>query len=334
MKTVFVTGGGGYISTHTCLELLRAGYGVVVVDSVRAEALNRVESIAYRSLWAVKADVRDRQALSKIFKDFDIDAVVHSAGLNSIPASVANPDLYKDVNLQGTVALCEVMEQHGVRDVVFTSSAAVYGIDSDAPISETADTEPTSPLGQSKLAAENHLRELCETAEWNAVALRCFNPAGAHRSGQIGEDPKGGLGSIAACIGRVARGQRDKFLVYGKDYPTRDGTAIRDYVHVVDLARGHVKAIDYLEKKRGFTAINLGSGKGYTVLEFLKAFEKATGQQIQHDFKPPRKGDLGKYFASIARAEQELDWRPEYELDQMLRDTWNWQQRNPEGYRS
>jgi UDP-glucose 4-epimerase len=333
LKTVFVTGGGGYISTHTCVELLRAGYGVVVVDSVRAEALNRVEKITYKDLWCVKADVRDQDALDRIFKDFSIDFVIHSAGLNSIPASVANPKLYTDVNLGGTVALCDVMEQHGVRDIVFTSSAAVYGVDSDKPIAETADTTPSTPYGEAKLAAENHLRELCEAASWNAVALRCFNPAGAHPSGQIGEDPKGGVGSITPCIARVATGKRNKFMICGRDYNTGDGTAVRDYVHVVDLARGHVKALDLLGKKCGFKAFNLGTGKGHSVLEVLRTFEEVMGKKIPYEFKAAREGDLGQYIANPDLAATELDWRPEYGLEDMVRDAWNWQQKNPDGYR-
>ena len=333
MKTVFVTGGGGYISTHTCVELLRAGYGVVVVDSVRAEALNRVEKITYKDLWAVKADVRDQNALDRIFTDFSIDMVVHSAGLNSIPASVAAPERTMDVNLGGTVALCEVMEKHKVRDIVFTSSAAVYGIDREAPIAETDETTPNTPYGESKLKAEDHLRELCETSGWNVMALRCFNPAGAHPSGLIGEDPKGGVGSITPCIARVATGKRPKFLVAGRDYPTRDGTAMRDYVHVVDLARGHMKAVDLLEKKPGFMAINLGTGQGHTVLELLKAFEKVVGKKIPSEFKAAREGDLGQYVADNSLAAKVLGWQPEFGLDDMARDAWNWQQKNPEGYR-
>ncbi len=334
MKTVFVTGGGGYISTHTCVELLHSGYGVVVVDNQRAGALSRVEEITYRNLWTVKADVRDQQVLERLFKDFDIDLVIHAAGLNSIPASIANPDLYNAVNVEGTIALCDVMEQFKVRDIVLTSSAAVYGIDSAEPIPETADLQPTNPYGESKLAAENHLRERCEAQDWNAVALRCFNPAGAFHTGKLGEDPKLGVGSISACISRVLTGKRDRFTVHGKDYATHNGTAVRDYVHVMDLARGHVKALELLEKKNGFTPINLGTGKGHTVLEVLRCFEEVAGQKIPHAFGPAREGDLGQFIADIARAEEELDWRPEFDLEQMVRDAWNWFQHNPDGYSS
>lgn len=332
MKTVFVTGGGGYISTHTCVELLNSGYGVVVVDNERASALSRVEEITYRKLYTVDADVRDERVLERLFRDVGIDLVIHAAGLNSIPASIADPERYMEVNLNGTIALCDMMEKYRVRDIVFTSSAAVYGLDGEGQIAESADTQPNTPYGESKLAAENHLRERCEAQGWNAVALRCFNPAGAHPTGKIGEDPKGGVGSLSTCLARVLAGKRERFVVHGSDYGTQDGTAVRDYIHVVDLARGHVKALDLLERQSGFTAINLGTGKGHSVLDVLGYFEKVSGQKIPYDLGAGREGDLGQFVADIGQAQAQLDWKPEYDLEQMVRDAWNWYRQNPDGY--
>jgi UDP-glucose 4-epimerase len=338
LKNILVTGGAGYIGSHTCVELLEAGYGVVVVDNLDngfEEALVRVEQIALRDLMYVNADIRDPLAMDKVFADFSIDAVIHFAGLKSVPESVEKPELYYEVNLGGSIALCDAMERHGVRNMVFSSSATVYGFNSYEPITEYADTRPVQPYGKTKLAVEKHLRERCEAGSgWNAVALRYFNPVGAHPSGLIGENPRGEPNNLTPYITQVAVGKREKLMIYGRDYHTKDGTGVRDYIHVVDVARGHVRALDLLEEDRNFMALNLGTGKPYSVLEVLTAFERAVGRKIPFEYAPAREGDLAIYFADVHQAEMELGWRTQHDMDDMARDAWNWQQKNPEGYES
>jgi UDP-glucose 4-epimerase len=335
LKTILVTGGAGYIGAHTCVELLEAGYDVVVVDNLATgseEALRRVEKLSYRDLMFVEADARDAGAMDRTFADFPIDAVVHFAGLKSVAESVENPELYFDVNLGGSIALCDAMERHGVRNIVYSSSATVYGISSSEPIPEYAQTQPAQPYGKTKLAVERHLKDCCENAHWNAVCLRYFNPVGAHPSGLIGEDPKGTPSNLAPYLTQVAAGFRDKLMVFGDDYPTHDGTGVRDYIHVVDLAQGHVKALDLLKEKRGFKVLNLGTGRPYSVLEVHAAFEKAVGEPIPYEIAPRRDGDIAEYFADTALAEMELGWEARLDIEDMARDAWNWQLKNPEGY--
>ncbi len=336
MKTILVTGGAGYIGSHTCAELLATGYGVVVLDNLDngcEAALRRVEQITHRKPVFVQADVRDKDALDRVFREFSIDATVHFAGLKSVAESVANPALYYDVNLGGSVALCDVMDSHGVRDIVFSSSATVYGVSSDDPIPEHAEKQPAQPYGETKLAVEHHLEELCgENAGWNAVCLRYFNPLGAHPSGLMGEDPRGIPNNLAPYITQVAAGFRDRLMVFGNDYPTRDGTGMRDYIHVVDLARGHAAAIRFLDENPGFMPLNLGTGRPYSVLEVLAAFERAVGEEIPYEIAPRRDGDIAIYFADTTKAEKALGWTADFDMDDMAHHAWHWQSKNPEGY--
>ncbi len=338
MKTILVTGGAGYIGSHTCVELLEAGYAVVVVDnfeSGRQEALRRVEKISFRDLLFVQADVRDKDALDGVFNDFPIDAVIHFAGLKSVAESVENPELYFDINMGGSINLCDVMEAHGVKDIVFSSSATVYGISSNEPLPEYADTNPAQPYGKTKLAVERHLKSLHDKdSDWNCIALRYFNPVGAHPSGLIGEDPKGTPNNLAPFITQVAAGFREKLMVFGDDYDTPDGTGVRDYIHVVDLAKGHVAALDLLKEKRGYMAMNLGTGRPYSVLEVHAAFEKAVGEPIPYEVAPRRDGDIDMYFADTALAEMEMGWVARLDIEDMAQDAWNWQSKNPDGYPS
>jgi len=336
LKKILVTGGAGYIGSHTCVELLAAGREVVVLDNLcnaSEEALRRVQTISGRTIEFVRGDVRDRAALDALFEAHPIEAVVHFAGLKSVAESVAQPELYFDNNLRGSQVLCEAMAAHGVRNIVFSSTASVYGFPSNEPIPETAPTNPAQPYGETKLAVERHLHQLC-TADpsWNAISLRYFNPVGAHPSGLIGEDPGGIPNNLAPFITQVAIGKRDKLLVWGDDWPTADGTGVRDYIHVVDLARGHVHALNLLPDNPGELVLNLGTGRPYSVLEVHSAFERAVGRAIPYEIRGRREGDIAIYFADPGRANALLGWQATLDIDDMARDAWNWQQHNPNGY--
>jgi UDP-glucose 4-epimerase len=336
VNTILVTGGAGYIGSHTCLELLEAGYAVVAVDNLcnaTADSLVRVQSITGKSLVFHQADVRDAGALSGIFAEHAIDAVIHFAGLKAVGESVQYPEKYFDYNLHGSQTLTGAMTDAGVFNLVFSSSATVYGISSDEPLTEDLPTHPANPYGDTKLAVEQHLHQLCEADQrWNAVSLRYFNPVGAHASGQIGESPTGIPNNLTPFITQVAIGKRDYLSIWGDDYPTVDGTGVRDYIHVVDLAQGHLAALAKLADQPGELIINLGTGRPYSVLEVLAAFEKAVGKAIPYQVKARRQGDVGTVFADTRKCQAVLGWQAQLDIESMAIDAWRWQQMNPNGY--
>jgi UDP-glucose 4-epimerase len=336
VKTILVTGGAGYIGSHTCLELLEAGYAVVVVDNLcnsTAESLTRVQSITGQTLAFQQADVRDAEALSRIFAEHTIDAVIHFAGLKAVGESVEYPEKYFDYNLRGSEILTGAMTDAGVFNLVFSSSATVYGVSSDEPLTENQPTQPANPYGDTKLAVEQHLHQLCEAdSRWNAISLRYFNPVGAHVSGQIGESPTGIPNNLTPFITQVAIGKRDYLSIWGDDYDTVDGTGVRDYIHVVDLAQGHLAALAKLEDQPGELIVNLGTGQPYSVLEVLAAFEKAAGKAIPYQIKARRKGDVGTVFADTSKCRDVLGWQAQLDIESMATDAWRWQQMNPNGY--
>jgi len=337
VKLVLVTGGAGYIGSHTCLELLEANREVVVVDNLcnaDRESLNRVRKIAGGSLTFVECDVRDRERLEAIFAAHEVEAVIHFAGLKSVEESVARPDLYRDNNVNGSIALTDAMAAHGVYDIVFSSSATVYGDLNAPPVDETCPAVPTNPYGETKLEVERHLHRLCESdRRWNCISLRYFNPAGAHGSGRIGEDPAGIPDNLTPYITQVAAGKLQQLSIWGNDWPTPDGTGVRDYIHVVDLARGHLKALEVLEESPGELIVNLGTGRPYSVLEVHAAFERAVGKPIPYRIEGRRNGDIASMYANPARAKEVLGWEAALDMDAMARDAWRWQRRNPDGYR-
>jgi UDP-glucose 4-epimerase len=336
---VLVTGGAGYIGSHTCVELLNAGHEVVVVDNFsnsHRESLRRVQQISGRELQLEVADIRDKPALERIFGAHKVDAVVHFAGLKAVGESVAQPLRYYQNNVEGTLNLCEAMAAHGVFNLVFSSSATVYGDPQTVPINENFPLSATNPYGRSKLMVEDILRDLGKAdAHWNIALLRYFNPVGAHHSGQIGEDPNGIPNNLMPYVTQVAVGKLDQLSVFGSDYPTPDGTGVRDYIHVVDLANGHLKALDKLAKTAGgVVAYNLGTGQGYSVLDMIKAFEKASGKTVKYRIVGRRPGDVATCYADPAFAAQELLWRAERGVEEMARDAWLWQSQNPNGYQN
>ena len=337
MPTILVTGGAGYIGSHTCVELLAAGYEVLVVDNFsnsKPEALRRVEEIAGCKLGAFyRADIRDKAALREIFKAHAIDAVIHFAALKAVGESVAKPLMYYDNNIAGTVALAEVMAEAGVKSLVFSSSATVYGDPASVPIREDFPTGPTNPYGRTKWMMEFVLSDLAAAdPEWRVALLRYFNPVGAHASGRIGEDPNGLPNNLMPYVSQVAVGRLPQLRVFGGDYPTSDGTGVRDYIHVVDLAVGHVAAVRRLTERPGVLTVNLGTGRGYSVIEVVKAFEKASGRPVPYEIVARRPGDVAQCYAEPGLAERELGWRAERGIDEMCADAWRWQSANPEGY--
>ena len=336
--SVLVTGGAGYIGSHTCVELLERGCEVIVVDNLsnsNPKSLQRVEEITGKKVTFYQADVRDRAALDAIFeKHGDIDCAIHFAGLKAVGESVSMPIEYYDNNLNSTLTLVQAMRAHGVKNIVFSSSATVYSGDNVMPLRESCRTGGcTNPYGWTKYMSEQILRDMAHAdEEWSVVLLRYFNPIGAHSSGLIGEDPQGIPNNLMPYISQVAIGRRECLNVFGNDYDTPDGTGVRDFIHVVDLARGHVAAIDYMRSHKGESVFNLGTGTGYSVLDMVKAFERVTGQKVPYRITARRPGDLGMVYADPARSAEELGWKAQFGLDDMCRDTWAWQSKNPNGY--
>lgn len=334
--TVLVTGGAGYIGSHTVLELLNAGYDVVVLDNLcngKFESLRRVQEITGRELRFIEADVREADSLRAVMHSFPISSVIHFAGLKAVGESVAHPMRYYDNNVSGSLRLLEAMDEAGVRNIVFSSSATVYGDPDEVPIRENAPFRPASPYGMSKLMVEHMLRDIYRSnREWNIGLLRYFNPVGAHESGQIGEDPHGIPNNLMPYISQVACGKLERLRVFGNDYPTPDGTGVRDYIHVVDLAIGHVKALEKLYTGAGLVTVNLGTGKGTSVMEMLASFERACGKSLPYEFVERRAGDVPAYYADPALAEELLGWKAVRNIDAMCRDSWRWQSQNPNGY--
>lgn len=334
---VLVTGGAGYIGSHTCVQMLAAGMEPVVVDNLsnsKEEALRRVERIAGRPIVFYRADIRDKAALREILARHPVEAVVHFAGLKAVGESVAQPLRYYDNNVAGTVTLCEAMQEAGVKRIVFSSSATVYGEPHAVPIREDFPVGAvTNPYGRSKFMIEQILRDLhVSDPEWRIALLRYFNPVGAHESGLIGEDPNGIPNNLMPYIAQVAVGRRPYLNVFGNDYPTPDGTGVRDYIHVVDLAEGHVAALRYLDAHEGVVTVNLGTGRGYSVLEVVRAFSAASGREIPYRIAPRRPGDVACCYADPTLAERLFGWRAKRGVEQMCADTWRWQSMNPQGY--
>lgn len=333
---ILVTGGAGYIGSHTCLELLAAGCEVVVLDNLsnaRQESLRRVAEITGQTPCFVRGDVRDESALRQVFAGHQIEAVIHFAGLKAVGESVEQPLRYYDNNVNGSLCLLRAMDAAGVRRLVFSSSATVYGDPHVVPIREDFLLSVTNPYGRSKLMVEDILRDLClSDPRWQVALLRYFNPVGAHESGLIGEDPNGIPNNLMPFVSQVAIGKRPEVVVFGNDYPTPDGTGVRDYIHVVDLARGHLKALDALRNTQGALTINLGTGRGYSVLEMIKAFSLACGRELPYRIAARRPGDVAASYADPAYAAKVLGWRAERGIEQMCADSWRWQSRNPDGY--
>jgi UDP-glucose 4-epimerase len=334
--TILVTGGAGYIGSHTCVELLNAGYDIVVVDSFcnsKPEALKRVSEITGKEFPVYQIDLLQKDELETVFSRHSIEAVIHFAGLKAVGESVAIPLRYYHNNITGTLILCEVMQKYGVKKMVFSSSATVYGIPKHVPISEDFPMQATNPYGRTKLMIEEILRDLyISDNTWSIALLRYFNPIGAHPSGRIGEDPNGIPNNLMPYITQVAVGKLKELRVFGNDYPTVDGTGVRDYIHVVDVAIGHVKALEKVMNTTGVEAYNLGTGRGYSVLELVSAFEKVTGIKIPYKIVGRRPGDVAICYADPTKAKEELGWVATRGIEEMCRDAWRWQSNNPNGY--
>ena len=337
--TILVTGGAGYIGSHTCVELLNAGYDVVIIDNLynsNQKAVDRIEEITGKKVKFYENDMMDRAAVKRVFDENKIDAVIHFAGLKAVGESVHKPIEYYRTNIGSTLNLTDEMRAHGCKNIIFSSSAIVYGDPAEIPITENCPKGTcTNPYGWTKWMQEQILTDI-HTAdpEWNVILLRYFNPIGAHKSGLIGEDPKGIPNNLLPYVAQVAIGKLPEINVFGNDYDTPDGTGVRDYIHVVDLARGHVKAIERFAKKDGVFICNLGTGHGYSVLDVIHAFEKACGKELPYVIRERRPGDIATCYSSPAKAEKELGWTAEFDLEDMCRDSWNWQQKNPNGYNS
>jgi len=333
---ILVTGGAGYIGSHTCIELIENGHDVVIVDNLsnsKIESVKRVERIVQKEILFFEEDILDKAAMCKIFELHKIDAVIHFAGYKAVGESVAKPLMYYHNNIEGTVALCEVMQEFDVKKLVFSSSATVYGMGNISPLDETLPLLATNPYGRSKLMIEEILRDLgVSDSSWNIAILRYFNPIGAHSSGTIGEDPNGIPNNLMPFITQVAVGKRVSLSVFGNDYDTHDGTGVRDYIHVVDLAKGHVKAVEYVDQNSGVEAINLGTGIGYSVLDVVKSFEKVNGVKVPYILSPRRPGDVATCFANAEKARNVLKWSAQKSLDDMCGDSWRFQKNNPDGY--
>ncbi|MDO5123255.1 MAG: UDP-glucose 4-epimerase GalE [Eubacteriales bacterium] len=334
--SILITGGAGYIGSHTCVEMLEAGYDVVVADNLSnssIEAINRVEKLTGKKIKFYEVDVCDKSELEKIFSENTVDAVIHFAGYKAVGESVKEPLMYFENNLISTLSLLDVMKRHGVKKIVFSSSATVYGAAETVPLTEEMPLSAINPYGRTKLMIEDILRDLyASDSEWSIALLRYFNPIGAHKSGIIGESPRGIPNNLMPYISMVAVGRLEKLSVFGDDYKTADGTGSRDYIHVVDLAKGHVKAIAWTENNKGCEAFNLGTGTGTTVLQLRDAFVKATGIDVPYVIAPRRPGDFDEVYASADKAKRVLNWEAELDIEAMCKDTWRWQSANPKGY--
>ncbi|MEI6131644.1 MAG: UDP-glucose 4-epimerase GalE [Bacillota bacterium] len=333
---VLVTGGAGYIGSHTCVELLVAGQEIVIVDNLKnskLEAVNRIKEISGKELAFYKVDLLDKEALRAVFEKHKIDSVIHFAGLKAVGESVSMPLQYYHNNITGTLVLCELMQEYGVKKLVFSSSATVYGDPASVPITEDFPLSTTNPYGTTKLFVEQILRDLFVSDNtWSIVLLRYFNPIGAHKCGRIGEDPHDIPNNLLPFIAQVAVGKLEKLNIYGNNYNTVDGTGVRDYIHVVDLSIGHLKALDKANKGAGVFTYNLGTGKGYSVLQVVEAYKKASGQDVPYAFSPRRPGDIAECYADPIKAKTELGWQATRELAEMCEDSWRWQSNNPNGY--
>ena len=333
---ILVTGGAGYIGSHTCVELLEEGHSVIAVDNLsnsKRKAIDRVEEITGREIYFYEEDLLDADAIEHIFSEHSIDSVIHFAGYKAVGESVQKPLEYYHNNITGTLILCDAMRRHGVKNMVFSSSCTVYGDPDEVPITEDAPVSAANPYGRTKLFIEKILKDLHASDEsWNIALLRYFNPVGAHKSGKIGEDPNDIPNNLMPYISQVAVGKLDRLSVFGDDYPTRDGTGVRDYIHVVDLSIGHLRALEKLTDNPGLVIYNLGTGQGYSVLDVVKAFENATGQEVPYQITDRRPGDVAKVYADPTKAKVELGWEAKRGIEDMCRDAWNWQSQNPEGY--